>query len=74
MAALAAFEIIGEASSSQAGVRKAMSDRKAEDCFDFAQMQLRGCVAGQSDHYGLQACMRQHAISDIGECVGEVAR
>ena len=51
-----------------------MNDRKAEDCFDFAQLQLRGCVAGQSDHYGLQACLRQHAISDVGACVGEVAR
>ena len=74
MASLAAYEIIGEATSSHTGVRQAMSDRKAKDCFDFAQIQLRGCVAGQSSHYGLQACLREHAISDVGECVGEVAR
>ena len=74
MASLAAYEIVGQADASQKGVQNAMNDRKAEDCFDFAQLQLRGCVAGQSDHYGLQACLRQHAISDVGACVGEVAR
>ena len=74
MAALAAYEILGAADPTDAGVKKALNDRKAEDCFDFAQLQLRGCVAGQSDHYGLQACLREHAISDVGECVGEVVK
>ena len=74
MASLAAYEILGEATTSHQGVRKAMNDRKALDCFNFAQLQLFGCVASQSDHYGLQACLRQHAISDVGECVGDVAK
>ncbi len=74
MASLAAFEIIGAANTSDAGVAKAMNDRKAKDCFEFAQLQLNGCVRSQSDHYGLQACMRKHAVSDIGKCVGDVAR
>lgn len=74
MASLAAYEIIGEATTNHKGVQTAMNDRKAFDCFDFAQLQLLGCVRSQSDHYGLQACMRQHAISDVGECVGDVAK
>ncbi|ACT58925.1 hypothetical protein [Hirschia baltica] len=74
MASLAAFEIIGAASTSDTGVINAMNDRRAKDCFEFAQLQLNGCVRSQSDHYGLQACMRKHAVSDIGECVGDVAQ
>lgn len=74
MASLAAFEIVGAANTSDVGVIKAMNDRRAKDCFEFAQLQLNGCVRSQSDHYGLQACMRKHAVSDIGKCVGDVAQ
>ncbi|WP_018996560.1 hypothetical protein [Hirschia maritima] len=74
MASLAAYEIIGASNTSDIGFVKAMNDRRAKDCFEFAQQQLNQCVGTQSDHYGLQACMRKHAVSDIGECVGDVAQ
>lgn len=54
--------------------RRVMGEKMTERCFDDAQLQLRQCVETQSDHYGLQACMHQHAISDISSCVGKLAK
>ncbi len=74
MASLAAYEILGGTNLAEPGVVRAMNDRRSKDCFEFAQQQFNQCVGTQSDHYGLQACMRKHAISDMGQCVGDVAQ
>ncbi len=76
IATLAALEVMqGPHDTNHASLqRRVMTEKMTERCFDDAQLQLRQCVETQSDHYGLQACMHQHAISDISTCVGKIAR
>ncbi len=74
MAALAAYEIMDAADTSVAGVSSAMNDTTANRCFSDASFELRGCVAAMSEHYGLQACLRKHAIEQMGSCVDGIAQ
>jgi hypothetical protein len=76
MAALAAFQIMDDGSASSTAPRnlRAMHNSKAHSCFQLSQSQLKSCISSASSAYALQACTRQHAISDIGECVNDASR
>ena len=73
IATLAAYRSIGAGQSAEAAVFSAMSDQKSTSCINMANLTLQMCVAGAYTYEELPFCIADHALKDIGECIGQVA-
>lgn len=70
---LAAYRIL-EADPSVAGsMRQAMSERETQGCLNMANLNLQQCVAAAHKHYEVPFCIGEHALADIGRCIGKVS-
>lgn len=74
IATLAAYRIIGADTSSIGGMRRAMQERETAACLNMAQLNLQQCVAAAHKHYEVPFCIGEHALSDVGKCIGSVTQ
>ena len=74
IATLAAYRILGEESAPVSQVRSAMSDRPTKSCINMAQLNLQQCVAAAHKQYEVPFCIGEHALTDVGDCIGEVTQ
>ncbi len=74
IATLAAYRILGADETTSAPMSKAMSERETAGCVNMAQLNLQQCVAAAHKHYEIPFCIGEHALSDIGKCIGKVAQ
>ncbi|MEM8615992.1 MAG: hypothetical protein AAGF20_03555 [Pseudomonadota bacterium] len=71
---LAAYRIIGADPASAGPIRMAMSERETAGCVNMAQLNLQQCVAAAHKHYEVPFCIGEHALSDVGKCIGKVVQ
>ncbi|MEL6258107.1 MAG: hypothetical protein AAFQ67_03500 [Pseudomonadota bacterium] len=74
IATLAAFHAIGVGNDDMAQLQTALSDRDTRGCLNMANLNLQQCVAAAHQHHELPFCISQHALSEIGDCIGDVAQ
>lgn len=70
IATVAAFQFIGDETPDSTTISRAMRDQKASSCMMMANLNLQQCVAASHRHYEVPFCIAEHAILDIGECIG----
>ncbi len=71
---LAAFRIIGSDPSSAQSMRVAMQDRESSACLNMANLNLQQCVAAAHNYYEVPFCIGEHALADVGQCIGQVTQ
>lgn len=71
---LAAFRILGSDETSAPSMRVAMQDRETAGCLNMANLNLQQCVAAAHKHYEVPFCIGEHALSDVGKCIGKVTQ
>ena len=70
---LAAYRILDADPSVSGSMRQAMSERETQGCLNMANLNLQQCVAAAHKHYEVPFCIGEHALSDIGKCIGKVS-
>lgn len=70
---LAAYRIMNADPSVASSMRLAMSERETQGCLNMANLNLQQCVAAAHQHYEVPFCIGEHALSDIGKCIGKVS-
>ena len=70
---LAAYRILDADPSVAGSMRQAMSERETQGCLNMANLNLQQCVAAAHKHYEVPFCIGEHALSDIGKCIGKVS-
>ncbi|KDA03141.1 MAG: hypothetical protein V7651_02260 [Hyphomonas oceanitis] len=73
IATLAAYRVLGastETNSSQ--INSAMAERETKGCLNMANLNLQQCVAAANQQYEVPFCIGEHALSDVGKCIGGV--
>lgn len=71
---LAAYRILGADATTAAPMRTAMSERLTKGCLNMANLNLQQCVAAAHKHYEVPFCIGEHALSDVGKCIGKVVQ
>lgn len=71
---LAAYRILNADPSAASSMRVAMSERETTGCLNMANLNLQQCVAAAHKHYEVPFCIGEHALADIGQCIGKVAQ
>lgn len=71
---LAAFRIIGSDATSAQPMRVAMQDRETSGCLNMANLNLQQCVVAAHNHYEVPFCIGEHALADVGKCIGKVTQ
>ncbi len=74
IATLAAYRILEADAASTPSIRTTMTERQTAGCVNMAQLNLQQCVAAAHKHYEIPFCIGEHALSDIGQCIGGVAQ
>lgn len=72
IATLAALRIMGTTNIDQTKLSAAMLDPSVQSCMKMQNLQLQGCVAGVGQEFELPHCISQHALTEIGDCLGDV--
>ncbi|MES1203158.1 MAG: hypothetical protein ABUS57_17110 [Pseudomonadota bacterium] len=73
MTSIAALEVMGAADDHSSAVTQLMNDQRSRDCFEMAQLQLYQCMSAAHFRYENAFCLGQHALRDMGLCIGAVA-
>ena len=71
---LAAYRILNADPSTAGSMRQAMSERGTQGCLNMANLNLQQCVAAAHKHYEVPFCIGEHALSDVGKCIGKVSQ
>ncbi|MDJ0922621.1 MAG: hypothetical protein QNI84_15945 [Henriciella sp.] len=71
---LAAYRIIGSEAGSDTHMHVAMQERETAGCLNMANLNLQQCVAAAHKHYEVPFCIGEHALADVGKCIGQVAQ
>ena len=74
IATLAAYRILGEEASTPDELYTAMSERQTQGCLKMAQLNLHQCVAAAHKQYEVPFCIGEHALLDVGGCIGDVTQ
>lgn len=74
IATLAAYRIIGLDAESVENARKIMGHRNTSRCIYTAQLNLQQCVAAAHKHFEVPFCIGEHALADVGKCIGEISQ
>ncbi|MEE2920832.1 MAG: hypothetical protein VYC38_03640 [Pseudomonadota bacterium] len=72
IATLAAYRILGETAASSSQVNSAMAERETRGCLNMANLNLQQCVAAANQQYEVPFCIGEHALADVGQCIGGV--
>lgn len=74
IATLAAYRVLGAEAAPASQVRTALSERSSRSCLKMAQLNLHQCVAAAHKQYEVPFCIGEHALTDVGDCIGEVTQ
>ncbi|MEM7491878.1 MAG: hypothetical protein AAF296_00760 [Pseudomonadota bacterium] len=74
IATLAAYRIMGLDADSVGNARKLMGHRNTSRCIYTAQLNLQQCVAAAHKHFEVPFCIGEHALADVGKCIGEISQ
>lgn len=74
IATLAAYRVLGADETPAHQVRTAMKERQTSGCLKMAQLNLQQCVAAAHKQYEVPFCIGEHALNDVGACIGEVTQ
>lgn len=72
IATLAAYRVIGVDNRTASQLSTAMADTETSSCIRRSQLNLQQCVAASYRQYELPYCISEHALQDVGECIGEI--
>ena len=72
IATLAAFRVLGSDAATPAQMSSAMSERETRGCMNMANLNLQQCVAAANQQYEVPFCIGEHALNDVGKCIGGV--
>ena len=72
IATLAAYRVLGSDAASPAQMSSAMSERETRGCLNMANLNLQQCVAAANQQYEVPFCIGEHALADVGQCIGGV--
>jgi hypothetical protein len=72
IATLAAFRVMGAEAATPAQMSSAMSERETRGCLNMANLNLQQCVAAANQQYEVPFCIGEHALADVGKCIGGV--
>ncbi|HPF24854.1 MAG: hypothetical protein R3C08_06305 [Hyphomonas sp.] len=72
IATLAAFRVLGSDAATPAQMSSAMSERETRGCMNMANLNLQQCVAAANQQYEVPFCIGEHALADVGKCIGGV--
>ncbi|MEO0550061.1 MAG: hypothetical protein AAFZ91_09075 [Pseudomonadota bacterium] len=71
---LAAYRIIGAEEGPNTHMHVAMQERETAGCLNMANLNLQQCVAAAHKHYEVPFCIGEHALADVGKCIGKVSQ
>lgn len=74
IATLAAYRVLGSQAANSTHVHTAMAQAETKNCLKMSQLNLQQCVAAAHQQYEVPFCIGEHALSDVGKCIGEVAQ
>lgn len=74
IATLAAYRVIGANASSAGTIHTAMAERGTSRCLKTAHLNLQQCVAAAHQQFEVPFCIGEHALADVGQCIGEVTQ
>jgi len=74
IATLAAYRVLGSDAASAPEVRTAMRETSTRNCINMAQLNLQQCVAAAHKQYEVPFCIGEHALTDVGDCIGDVTQ
>lgn len=74
IATLAAYRIIGAEDSGAGAIHTAMSERTTSACLKTAHLNLQQCVAAAHQQFEVPFCIGEHALAEVGGCIGDVAQ
>lgn len=74
IATLAAYRVLGADTTPPDEVRTAMRETSTRNCINMAQLNLQQCVAAAHKQYEVPFCIGEHALTDVGDCIGDVAQ
>jgi len=74
MAAVAALQALDAVDTNQSAVTRLIADPRSRDCIEMAQLQLYQCMSAARFRYENTFCMSEHALRDVGQCIGNVAQ
>jgi len=72
-ATLAAYRVMGVDNRTAGQISTAMADTQTSSCIRRSQLNLQQCVAASYRQYELPYCISQHALQEVGDCIGEVS-
>lgn len=73
MTTIAAMMALDATSQQPQQVDALMTDQRSRDCVEMAQLQLYQCMSAARFRYENAFCLAQHAMRDMGTCIGGVA-
>jgi len=74
IATLAAYRAVGAGRTAESAIMTTMSDQQAAACINTASLNLQQCVAAAHKQYEVPFCIGQHALAEVGDCIGKVAQ
>lgn len=72
IATLAAYRVLGTTADSTSQVHSAMAERGTRGCLNMANLNLRQCVKAANQQYEVPFCIGEHALAEVGQCIGGV--
>ncbi|MEO0883104.1 MAG: hypothetical protein AAFY34_10255 [Pseudomonadota bacterium] len=72
IATLAAYRVMGVDDQTATEISSALSDTETSSCIRRSQLNLQQCVAASYRQYELPYCISQHALQEVGDCIGRV--
>lgn len=74
IATLAAYRVLGTDAAPAQEVRTAMRETSTRNCINMAQLNLQQCVAAAHNQFEVPFCIGEHALTDVGDCIGDVTQ
>ena len=74
IATLAAYRVLGTDAAPAQEIRTAMRETSTRNCINMAQLNLQQCVAAAHKQYEVPFCIGEHALTDVGDCIGDVVQ
>ncbi|MEO0465423.1 MAG: hypothetical protein AAF216_02680 [Pseudomonadota bacterium] len=74
IATLAAYRVLGSSTVAAGTVRQSMTETQTRNCFQTARLNLQQCVAAVHQHHEAPFCIGEHALTEIGDCIGDITQ
>ena len=74
IATLAAYRVLGTDAVPASTVRQTMNETRTRNCIQTARLNLQQCVAAVHQHHEAPFCIGEHALTEIGDCIGDITQ